>query len=221
MQTLVDRLRDAQVVPVVRHSDPLLARRGCELLAEAGVAALEITTTVPEAGRLVCELRESHPSVCVGAGTVLTAEQADEVLEAGAEFVVSPCWVDAVADRAAEAGRPYLPGAQTPGEIFRHWSSGAAAVKVFPADAAGGPGFLRAVKAVFPDVPLMPTGGVAPETARKYLDAGAFCVGMGGNLLPVRELAAGDDEGALARIRDVLARAGLSTGARPAHRPTG
>ena len=204
MQSFPDRLRAARVVPVIRHEDPEIALQGCSLLAEEGIAALEITTTVPGAADLIAELRARYPAICVGAGTVLTEAQAQAVLSAGAEFVVSPCWSHAAAKRTMHSGRPYLPGAMTPGEVHHHWNQGAAVVKIFPADSAGGPAFLKALRAVFPDVHLMPTGGVSRETAQSYLDAGALCVGMGGNLLPARELAAGDAEAARARIRNAL-----------------
>ena len=205
MQSFPDRLRAARVVPVIRHEDPEIALQGCSLLAEEGIAALEITTTVPGAADLIAELRARYPGICVGAGTVLTEAQAEAVLSAGAEFVVSPCWSDAAARRTRNAGRPYLPGAMTPGEVHHHWNQGAAVVKIFPANSAGGPAFLRALRAVFPDVHLMPTGGVSRENAQSYLEAGALCVGMGGNLLPARELEAGDADAARARIREALA----------------
>lgn len=205
MSSFADRLRIARIVPVIRHADPDIALQGCTLLAEEGIAALEITTTVPGAADLIAALRARYPGICIGAGTVLTAEQADAVLNAGAEFVVSPCWSEEAARRAMIAEKPYLPGAMTPGEVFHHWNQGAAVVKVFPADAVGGPGFLKALSAVFPDVHLMPTGGVSQTTVQSYLDAGALCVGMGGNLLPVEELEAGDVSAARRRVRAVLA----------------
>jgi len=200
-------LRSETVVPVIRHDDPAIASSACALLAEAGVSILEITTTVPGATDLIATLRDRFPDVLIGAGTVLTQGQATAALDAGARFVVSPCWSDAAAGPVLEAGIPYLPGAMTPGEILHHADSGAAVVKVFPADAAGGPGFLKAVRAVFPDIPLMPTGGVSPDTAPAYLAAGALCVGMGGNLLPAKAIEAGDLDTARAQIRAALAAA--------------
>jgi len=146
-----DRLRATRVVPVIRHHDIEIASRACALLAEEGIAVLEVTTTVPGAAELIADLRARFPDICIGAGTVLKAEQAEAVLHAGAQFVVSPCWSDAAAGVVLEAGIPYLPGAMTPGEILHHAEAGAAVVKIFPADAAGGPGFLKAVRAVFPD----------------------------------------------------------------------
>lgn len=203
--SLLDRLNAARIVPVIRHGDTRVARQACDLLAEAGIRALEITTTVPDAGDLIADLRAAYPNIATGAGTVFDAEQARAVLAAGAEFVVSPCWSDAAAEITLAANIPYLPGAMTPGEVLHHANAGAQVVKIFPADAAGGPGFLKALKSVFPQVALMPTGGVSPDTAQSYLDAGALCVGMGGNLLPARALEAGDTALARTQIEAALA----------------
>ena len=204
MVDLIDTLLAARIVPVIRHHDPEIATLACELLVDAGVRALEITMTVPDAGSIISELRKNHPSICVGAGTVLTAADAVQVLNAGAQFVVSPCWNDKAADPVLEAGVPYLPGAMTPGQVSHRAAAGASVVKVFPADAAGSPFFLKALKSVFPDLALMPTGGVTPQNAQTYLDAGALCVGMGGNLLPSKSLEVGDTGAARKQITAAL-----------------
>lgn len=210
MVDLISTLHSAQIVPVIRHHDPEIATLACELLIDAGVRALEITMTVRDAGAIIFQLRKNHPSICVGAGTVLTATDAVQVLNAGAQFVVSPCWSDEAADPVLEAGVPYLPGAMTPGEVSHHAEAGASVVKVFPADAAGGPSFLKALKSVFPDLALMPTGGVTPQNAKTYLDAGALCVGMGGNLLPAKALEAADTIAAREQIIAALTTASLT-----------
>ncbi len=204
MVDFVSTLRSAQIVPVIRHSDPEIALTACDLLAEAGIRALEITTTVPDAAALIAELCQRYPEIHTGAGTVLSADQAEKVLAAGAEFVVSPFWSNAAAREAGDAKAPYLPGAMTPGEVHHHAENGAAVTKIFPADAAGGPGFLKAVKSVFPNLVLMPTGGVSPDTAQSYLNAGALCIGMGGNLLPAQALEAGHIDLARAQINAAL-----------------
>lgn len=207
MVDFLSRLRAARVVPVIRHPDAEIALQACQLLVEAGVDALEITMSVPDAPEIIAKLRSTHPSICVGAGTVLTSDDATRVLVAGAEFVVSPCWSDSVATAVRNADIPYLPGAMTPGEVLHHADSGATLIKIFPADAAGGAGFLKALKSVFPDVALMPTGGVSPTNCRAYFDAGAVCVGMGGNLLPAAALEAGDLATARHQIDTALAAA--------------
>jgi 2-dehydro-3-deoxyphosphogluconate aldolase/(4S)-4-hydroxy-2-oxoglutarate aldolase len=203
-KTLIERLGVAKVVPVIRHNDPEVASQACHILAEEGLHAVEITMTVPKAADLIADLRASMPDVLIGAGTVLSRKEAEAVLAAGAEFVVSPCWCDDVAEAVLAAKTPYLPGAMTPGEVLRHASSGAMVVKVFPADMAGGPGFIKSVKAVFPDIELMPTGGVAPKDVEEYLTAGALCTGIGSHLLPALALEEGDAEAARTQIRTAL-----------------
>ena len=206
--SLRDALAAARIVPVIRHDDPDLARQASDLLVAAGLRILEITTTVPGAVDLIRSLARAHPELRLGAGTVLDAEQARSALRAGATFLVSPCWCDAVAEVARREDCPYLPGAMTPGEVHHHWLGGAAVVKVFPAGAVGGPGYLRALGAVFPTIPLMPTGGIDPAGVPACLEAGALCVGMGGRLLPFAELTAGRVDAARSRIRAALTAAG-------------
>jgi 2-dehydro-3-deoxyphosphogluconate aldolase/(4S)-4-hydroxy-2-oxoglutarate aldolase len=118
----------------------------------------------------------------LGAGTVLTPEQADAAVDAGATYLVSPVVDLEVIEAARRRGVAALPGALTPTEILRAWRAGAAAVKLFPAS-LGGPGYLRAVKAPLPEVPLVPTGGVGLEEIGGYLRAGALAVGLGGPLV--------------------------------------
>ena len=211
MVSLVQALKEARIVPVIRHADPAIAMAACELLAEAGIKALEITTTVPGAAEMIADLKRRFPQIATGAGTVFSTAQAKDVLDAGADFVVSPCWSDEAAAAVLAADVPYLPGATTPGEVLHHANHGAAVVKIFPADAAGGPGFLKALKSVFPELALMPTGGVTPQTAQSYLDAGAVCVGMGGNLLPAKALEAGDADLAREQIHAALAAVSFQT----------
>ena len=205
---LTRALKDARIVPVIRHPDTTIAETACRLLAQEGARVLEITMTVPDASGLLQRLGAAHPEVILGAGTVLDAAQAQAAIASGAQFVVSPCWCDTVAAACRAARIPYLPGAMTPGEVLHHAQAGAHVVKVFPADAAGGPGFLRALRAVFPDIALMPTGGITPGNAADYLAAGALCVGMGGNLLPAAALEAGDEATARDLIRAALHGAG-------------
>lgn len=203
--SIIQRLSNAFIVPVVRLDDVDLARRASHILVQTGIRALEITMTVPGAPALLPELRKAYPDVVIGAGTVLSAEDCRAVIGGGVDFLVSPCWRDGVAEVAEKAGIPYLPGAMTPGEIIHHAEAGAAAVKMFPADAAGGPSFLKGVKAVFPTIPIMPTGGITPDQVSAYRAAGAFCVGLGGNLIPAAALKAGDEDGARRSVQDALA----------------
>tara|TARA_E500000318_G_scaffold45447_1_gene42968 strand:+ start:256 stop:900 length:645 start_codon:yes stop_codon:yes gene_type:complete len=202
-EVLRERLAALKIVPVIRTPSADLAIRACEWLLEAGLQALELTFTTPDAHRVIETFARTAPDALIGAGTVRTPEQAKAAIDAGASFLVSPGAAPGVGEAAAKAGIPYLPGAATPSEVEARWAAGAAVVKIFPARECGGPGFLKAIRSVYPDIPLMPTGGVSPDTAKAYLDAGALCLGMGGELVPVDALKANDPN----PVRDAAARA--------------
>ena len=200
----ISRLKAERIIPVVRHRKNDVAYLAADLLLQNGVKILEITASIEDFDGLIVRLKRSNKALIVGAGTVLDRTQATAALDAGADFLVSPCWVEEVAELASERQCPYLPGAMTPGEVLHHHQAGAAMVKVFPADAAGGPGFIKALRAVYPAIDLMPTGGIQPQNAAAYLEAGATCVGIGGNLMPANALEAGDIEVAINQVRSAL-----------------
>lgn len=200
---LLPVLRRARVVPVVRTSTAAHAITACAWLREAGLTVLEITLTTPDAVPLIKELA-GEPGLLIGAGTVPDESAAEACLAAGAKFLVTP-WVDpAVVTLARSAGAAAMPGAMTPTEIRAALAAGADVVKLFPANSAGGPAHLRAVRAVFPDVAFCPTGGVDASNAPAYLAAGAAFVGMGGKLLDESRIAAGDKEAILRAAREVM-----------------
>lgn len=207
---LTDTLREAQIVPVIRESDPAMAVLVSRELVAAGARALEITFTTPQADQVIATLKRDYPTLPIGAGTLNTAQEAMKALLVEADFYVSPCWSEPVAQEVINADRAYLPGAATPGEVWHHWQAHAAMVKIFPAQAVGGPGFVKSLLSVFPDVPLMPTGGIRIQDVDRYLTAGAVCVGMGGQLIPSDDLAAGRLDQARNTIRTAFAELGLS-----------
>jgi 2-dehydro-3-deoxyphosphogluconate aldolase / (4S)-4-hydroxy-2-oxoglutarate aldolase len=157
-----------------------------EALAAGGVRAFELTLNAPEADAL--RAIESVAAVAarlgleIGAGTVLSIEAARRAIDAGATFLVMPHLDPAIVSWAAMFDIPAFPGCATPTEVLAAWRSGAAAVKVFPASSVG-PGFIRELRGPFPDIPLLPTGGVTIETAPAFIAAGAIGVGIGGWLL--------------------------------------
>jgi 2-dehydro-3-deoxyphosphogluconate aldolase/(4S)-4-hydroxy-2-oxoglutarate aldolase len=209
--SVLERLRAAVVVAVVRAPDPDSALAGIGALVAGGVRAVEVTYSTPDAASLITQLRRDlGDGVVVGAGTVTSSEQAAESAAAGAEFLVSPGTTDRVAAAMRETGVPFALGTLTPSEVMRAVELGADMVKVFPGS-VGGPAFLRALREPFPDVPLMPTGGVSTSTVREWLDAGAFCVGAGGSLLPKDLLAHGDLEAITERARAFVAAAAPPT----------
>ena len=201
--TVLERLRAARVVPVVRTPDAALAATGVAWLREAGMTVFEITLTIPGAVELIRALA-ADPALLVGAGTVADAASAAACLAAGARFIVSP-WVDpTLAAPCRASGAAFLPGALTPTEVRAALAAGADAVKIFPASSVGGPAHLAALRSVFPGVAFCPTGGVGPGDIAAYLAAGAAFVGMGGALVDAKRIAAGDKGAILAAARAVM-----------------
>ncbi|HET9186505.1 MAG TPA: bifunctional 4-hydroxy-2-oxoglutarate aldolase/2-dehydro-3-deoxy-phosphogluconate aldolase [Acidothermaceae bacterium] len=175
-------LTSTGVVAIARAASTKRVVEAVETVVRAGVTCVEITMTTPGAVDAVAALAASFgETVCVGAGTVLTTQQARECIDVGAKFIVAPSVVPDVVEFASAQGIPVFPGALTPSEIVAAWLSGAAAVKVFPASAVG-PQYVRDVRAPLPDIPLIPTGGVSIDDVPKYFAAGAIAVGVGGPL---------------------------------------
>jgi len=179
----------AGVVAVLRGSNAADVTAAAMTLAEAGVRVLEITLTVPDSTTIIADLVKNAPSdVIVGAGTLRTVQDIDDVLAAGAQFLVSPGLTPALLAAVADTAVPFIPGINTPSELMTALDGGAAAVKLFPGS-LGGPGYLRALRGPFPSVAIMPTGGVTPDNVNQWFDAGAFAVGAGSDLAPTKAVA--------------------------------
>jgi 2-dehydro-3-deoxyphosphogluconate aldolase/(4S)-4-hydroxy-2-oxoglutarate aldolase len=191
----VARIGELGVVLVVRAKGDESTMKGLQAMVDGGVKALEITFSVPNAPEVIRAVKARFgDSVVLGAGTVLTPEQARNAVEAGASFLVAPNTDPEVMAAAWKLDVPMMPGAFTPTEIVGAFKAGAAVVKIFPAS-VGGPDYLKAVRAPLPHIPLMPTGGVDDRTAPAFLEAGAFALGAGSNLFDAKKLAAGDFKG--------------------------
>jgi 2-dehydro-3-deoxyphosphogluconate aldolase/(4S)-4-hydroxy-2-oxoglutarate aldolase len=203
MHPVIARLAAARIVPVVRTTRAELAERAVDWLRGTSIAVFEITLTVPDAPGLIRRLA-TDPALLVGAGTVPDRAMAEACLSAGARFLVAP-WVDpAVAEAARAAGAASLLGAMTPTEVRSALTAGADAVKIFPANSAGGPPHIKALRAVFPNVVFCPTGGVDARNTPEYLAAGAAFVGIGGKLVDEALLARGDRAAVEQAAREVL-----------------
>lgn len=174
------------VVAIGRHVPADAAAGIAAALVEGGVRAFELTLNEPEVGalRAIEAVAAVGPGLGldIGAGTVLSLNSARRAIDAGATFLVMPHLDPGIVEWAAMFDIPAFPGGATPTEILGAWRAGAAAVKVFPASSLG-PGFVRELRGPFPDIPLLPTGGVTLETAPAFIAAGAIGVGMGGWLV--------------------------------------
>jgi 2-dehydro-3-deoxyphosphogluconate aldolase/(4S)-4-hydroxy-2-oxoglutarate aldolase len=186
VEVVVDRLRACRVVPVATLDDPAAAAEVAAALLAGGISCIEIAFRRPGAAEAVRAARAAG-DILVGAGTVLSPEQADAAVQAGADFAVAPGTNETVVQRCLELGLPFFPGVATPTEIERARGLGLRVLKVFPAAQIGGPSFLRAVSATYPDVGFFPTGGVTSENVGVYL-AVPSVVACGGSWLVAPEL---------------------------------
>lgn len=201
----VQSIEACGVVGIIRLKDPSTLPGVVEALAEGGVRALEITMTVPGAIDLIRRTAASlRAGFLLGAGTVLDADTARRVVDAGARFLVSPVMRVDLIDIARELDVPIMPGCFSPTEILTAWDAGADIIKVFPATALG-PGYLRDVHGPLPQVKLMPTGGVSVENAGDWIRGGAVAVGVGSALLDPAALAAGRYDSVLEKAKRIVA----------------
>jgi 2-dehydro-3-deoxyphosphogluconate aldolase/(4S)-4-hydroxy-2-oxoglutarate aldolase len=184
VQATLEHLRAARVVAVVRAASASDAVEVAAALAEGGIEAVELTYSTPELPRALRETRARLGSdVLLGAGTLTEPHHAREAADAGAAFVVSPHLDPRLLEAMLETGLPALPGVLTPSEAAAATAQGAPAVKLFPA-ATVGPQHLRALHAPFPSLKVVPTGGIGAANAAAWLAAGAWAVGVGGELAP-------------------------------------
>jgi len=177
------KIVDSGLVAVVRAKSSEQAARTAEACAEGGVAAIEITFTVPDAANVISDLvqRFSADRILIGAGTALDPETARIAILSGAQFVVSPSLNPETARLCNRYQIPYIPGASTLREVIEGMEYGADIVKVFPGETLG-PAFVKAVRGPLPQASLMPTGGVSLENVSEWIQAGCVAVAVGGSL---------------------------------------
>ena len=185
-------IKEVGIVPVVRTTTAEAAIRSIDALYAGGIRAAEITMTVPGAVKALERVADQFgDKLVLGAGTVLDAETARICMLAGAEFFVTPALKLETIEVARRYAKVVCPGALTPTEVLTAWEAGADIVKVFPCGNVGGPAYIKALKGPFPQIELIPTGGVNLETAGKFLQAGACAVAVGGELVDAKLVAAG------------------------------
>lgn len=180
---VLDAIIECGIVAVVRGQSSARIHSAINAALEGGINVIEVTFTVPNALEIIRQLASSvGDNVILGAGTVLTAEMAEDAITAGAQFVVSPNTSIPVIEVAKTHEVPVFPGALTPTEVVVAWQAGADIVKIFPANVMG-PAYLKDLHGPLPQVKFMPTGGVNLDTARAYLENGAVALGVGGDLI--------------------------------------
>lgn len=202
MTDILAGLTSARFLAIIRGTSTDAAIATGLALIDEGVAHIEVSLTTPGALAVIEALAEAgEERTLIGAGTVLTRDDVDSSVEAGATYLLTPAIAESL-PYAVERGVPIIPGVYTPSEVVSAMAQGATAVKLFPA-ASGGPAYLKALRDPFPRVPFLPVGGVDAAIANEYLALGAVAVGVGSPL--IGDAASGGDLGALReRAREFL-----------------
>ncbi len=191
-QQILSFITDIGIVPVVRTTSAENAVKAVEAIYKGGIRAAEITMTVPGAIRALEKVADAlGDKIVLGAGTVLDPETVRATMLAGAEFFVSPSLKLATIEMVRRYSKVVMPGALTPTEVLTAWDAGADIVKIFPCGNVGGPKYIKALRAPFPHIEMIPTGGVNLETAGEFLKAGACAVAVGAELVDAKSVREG------------------------------
>ena len=194
-ETTAQIIERVGLIPVLRARNAGQAHAVVQAMIAGGVTVVEVTMTVPGAINVLKELKQEYGAkLLLGSGTVTTAAEAQQTINAGAEFVVSPSFHPEVIQVTRTNGKLSIPGALTPTEVITAWRAGADYVKIFPCSAMGGASYLKSLLAPFPFLKLIPTGGVTLETAVGFLHAGARALGVGSDLVNLAAIDAGRPE---------------------------
>jgi 2-dehydro-3-deoxyphosphogluconate aldolase/(4S)-4-hydroxy-2-oxoglutarate aldolase len=194
-ETTAQIIERVGLIPVLRAKSTSQANAVVKAMIAGGVTVVEVTMTCPDALEILTGLKKEYGSkLLLGSGTVTTAKEAEDTIEAGAEFVVSPSFHPEVVAATKAAHKLSIPGALTPTEVITAYRAGADYVKIFPCSAMGGASYLKALLAPFPFLKLIPTGGVTVKTAEDFLRAGARALGVGSDLVNLAAIDEGKPE---------------------------
>lgn len=204
-QTVIEYLRRCKVVPVIQinhveHAAPL-----AKALVENGLPIAEVTFRTDVAAEVIKAMKAAEPSLCVGAGTLLTKEQVDRAIEAGAVFGVSPGLNPTTAKYCKEKGLPFIPGVNNPSQVEQALELGYTLLKFFPAEASGGLPMVKSLLAPYRNIQIMPTGGIKPSNLLDYLRVDRVVCCGGTWLTDTTLMDAGNWEEIGKRIRDAVA----------------
>lgn len=184
---VLNKIKTERVIALIRADSPDGLLDCARALAAGGLTSIELTMTTPGAIPMLKQASAELPDFLFGLGTVLDAATAREGIAAGAKFIVTPAFRPEVIKACRELGVPVFGGALTPTEIVNTWDAGADVVKIFPAEFFG-PAYIKSVKAPFPHIALLPTGGVNPENVGEFLRAGAWATAAGSSLVEAKAL---------------------------------
>jgi 2-dehydro-3-deoxyphosphogluconate aldolase/(4S)-4-hydroxy-2-oxoglutarate aldolase len=200
---IVARIKEAGAMAILRTETAEQALGATKAVIAGGFRIVEVTYGVPDAIDVITQIIRENPGLLIGAGTVLTRKQANDAIDAGAQFLVSPCVIPEMMEIGRERGIATIPGAFTPTEIHTAWSLGADIVKIFPA-VANGPEYLKALRGPLPNIPIMPTSGVNIDNVANWFRAGAVAVGAVSSVLDPALIRNGEWNALTSRARGFL-----------------
>ena len=180
-EEIYNTLKEEKAVAVIRTNTYEEAKEISIAAIEGGMKIIEVTMSVPNAPKLIKELKEEFKDACVGAGTVLTKDAVDACIENNADFIVAPCLDEEVVAYAIQRKALMIPGLMTMSEVNKVYKMGLRFIKIFPGNVVG-KGLIGAAKSIFPDLNIMPTGGVNKDNISEWIQAGADCSGIGSDL---------------------------------------
>ncbi|MEM8721602.1 MAG: bifunctional 4-hydroxy-2-oxoglutarate aldolase/2-dehydro-3-deoxy-phosphogluconate aldolase [Cyanobacteria bacterium P01_G01_bin.39] len=193
MESWLKLLHQQRAIAVIRYSDYNLGYKMAQAVAAAGMNLIEITWNSDRPGKLITQLRTELPHCTIGTGTILTAQQLQESVVAGAEFIFAPHFDPVLLEIAQSRYQvPFIPGVFTPSEIVNAWQQGAKVVKVFPIKSLGGAEYIRCLQSPLGHIHLIPTGGITIDNAPQMINSGAIAVGISSNLFPQQAIASQD-----------------------------
>lgn len=193
-----------KVIAVIRAAKMAQAHHMAKAVASGGMQLIEITWNSDRAAELISQLRAELPACTVGTGTLLTLNQMEQAIAAGAQFLFTPHVDPVMIQAAVQKGVPIIPGALSPTEVVTAWATGASCVKVFPVQAMGGVSYIKSLQGPLGHIPLIPTGGVTLENAKEFIAAGAIAVGLSGDLFPQQLVASENWEAIAQRARKLM-----------------
>ncbi len=204
MMNVLERIGQLGIVPVVKIDRPEQAAPLAEAICAGGLPIAEITFRTEHAAEAIRSITSSVPQMLVGAGTVLTCEQVDRALDAGARFIVSPGFNEKVVRHCIDRNVPVTPGCSNPSDIERAIECGLDIVKFFPAEPLGGLNYIKAVAGPYPQIKFMPTGGIGPHNLCEYLANEKIHACGGSWMVPSKLIAAGDYQGVTSIVREAV-----------------
>ena len=203
-QSWLKLLQQTKAIAVIRTSQRAQGSHLAKAVADGGMQLIEITWDSDASAELIAQLRSELPTCTIGTGTLLTLDQLEQAIAAGAQFLFTPHVNPAMIQAAAQRGVPIIPGALSPTEIVTAWLAGASCVKVFPVQAVGGASYIKSLQGPLGHIPLIPTGGVTLENAQEFLLSGAIAVGLSGQLFPQQLVATENWEAIAQRARNFM-----------------